>query len=556
MQMLMIGYTRTNPDGKYISEEFSELIVREGIDEISILNPAGLDVSGLAGELAEITGDDCINNFDLPPLTTDQLLIKELKNQPWELLNSMLKAVRQPGNCLFVLGRGAALHQHLMWLAAQISDSSIIELYSSKLIIKSANLAQKENFNDIGKKTLAVFPHLYINEILNNNQDTQGWFGAVDLSGIDGALVSGLSAAMKPFVERNYVTTEKAKDGNSIYRLNYSGWPQAINEYCATRETQEDTMQLLIGFGRLPDISASKGADAKPIQFFSQIAPMQPFDTLIMTLQKHTESYNGSIVMTLDDACEKLTETDIVGDLRAAKEILRQRCISDGFNNTKHIICINPNNSEEFQEKYIKLLLSQLQIVENKYGEHNWNFDITNVINEMKPTVSMISNASNSNTYYTLKSRGEAGAVIEDITTSRFTRSAHKLSVPNRFAMDCLGLNEKPGNSNILVGLMLLQDSKKRPKSLLPFDVFEGSETSSFTWKELRDFVEKLKSPYDLTKGIVTGSQTRMRPLVRKGLVTQEIPQGDSSKLRYGLTNEGYTLALHSYLHKKREGLV
>ena len=112
----------------------------------------------------------------------------------------------------------------------------------------------------------------------------------------------------------------------------------------------------------------------------------------------------------------------------------------------------------------------------------------------MKPTVSMISNASNSNTYYTLKSRGEAGAVIEDITTSRFTRSAHKLSVPNRFAMDCLGLNEKPGNSNILVGLMLLQDSKKRPKSLLPFDVFDGSETSSFTWKELRDFVEKLNA--------------------------------------------------------------
>ncbi len=98
----------------------------------------------MAAELAEIAGDDCINNFDLPPITTDQLLIKELKNQPWELLNSMLKAVRQPGNCLFVLGRGAALHQHLMWLAAQISGSSIIELYSSELIIKSANLAQKE----------------------------------------------------------------------------------------------------------------------------------------------------------------------------------------------------------------------------------------------------------------------------------------------------------------------------------------------------------------------------------------------------------------------------
>ena len=47
-------------------------------------------------------------------------------------------------------------------------------------------------------------------------------------------------------------------------------------------------MELLIGFGRLPDISRGKGKDAKPIQFFSQIAPMQPFDTLLMTIQKNT----------------------------------------------------------------------------------------------------------------------------------------------------------------------------------------------------------------------------------------------------------------------------
>ena len=57
-----------------------------------------------------------------------------------------------------------------------------------------------------------------------------------------------------------------------------------------------------------------------------QIAPMQPFDTLVMTIQAHINSFDDSIVMTLNDACELLTETDFIGDLRAAKEIL---CVRD-----------------------------------------------------------------------------------------------------------------------------------------------------------------------------------------------------------------------------------
>ncbi len=555
MQLIIIGFERPSKDGKFISPDFRKLIKDEKIDEVSLLNPAALDTSGLEDELKEIVGDDCVRNYDLPPLATDQLLIKDLKNQPWEIMNSIIKVVNQPGNCVFVMGRGPGLHQHILWLVAHISGSSILELSSTELTIKSANLAKKENFNEVGKKTLGAFPPLYISEILNNNQDTQGWFGAFDLSQIDGALTSGLSAAMRPFVENKYVLTEKAKDKNSIYRLTYEGWPQAINEYCSSMQSEQDTMELLVGFGRLPDISSSKGPNAKPMQFFSQIAPMQPFDTLVMTIQTHRDSFDGSIVMTLDDACEQLTETDFIGDLRAAKEILRQRCLSDGINHANHIICINPTNDGEYQEKYIKLLLTQLQIAERDFGLHNWNFDITNVLNEMKSTVSMIANASDSNTYYTLKSKGEKGAVKQDVPVSKFSKAAHKLAVPNRFAMDCMSLNEKPGNSNILVGLMLLQDSKKQSSSLLPFDIIKEEERSCFTWKELRHFVENLKAPYDLTKGIVTGTQTRMNPLVRKGLITKQIPQDGSAKLQYGLTNEGYALALNSYLHKKREGL-
>ena len=271
MQLVIIGFERPGKDGNFISPDFKNLIIGENIDEISMLNPAALDTSGLEDELKEIVGDDCVRNYDLPPLATDQLLIKDLKNQPWEIMNSVIKVVNQPGNCVFVMGRGPALHQHILWLVAHISGSSILELSSHELSIKSANLAKKENFNEIGKKTLGAFPTLYINEILNKNQDTQGWFGAFELSQIDGALTSGLSAAMRPFVDNKYVLTEKAKDGNSIYKLTNRGWPQAINEYCSSMLSEEDTMELLVGFGRLPDISSSKGPNARPMQFFSQL---------------------------------------------------------------------------------------------------------------------------------------------------------------------------------------------------------------------------------------------------------------------------------------------
>ena len=184
-------------NGRFLSSELRDLIINQNVDQVSILNPAGLNISGLSKELKEITGDECvISNYDVAVVnrtTAD----KRSEKSTWELMNSVIRVIKQPGNCLFVIRRGAAIHQHIMWLCAQISSSSILELTNSNLKIKPANLAKKENFNPLGKKTLGAFPSLYIDECLNKNQDTQGWFGASDLSQIDGALASGLSAAIE-----------------------------------------------------------------------------------------------------------------------------------------------------------------------------------------------------------------------------------------------------------------------------------------------------------------------------------------------------------------------
>ena len=64
--------------------------------------------------------------------------------------------------------------------------------------------------------------------------------------------------------------------------------------------------------------------------------------------------------MTLDEACDFFTEPELVGDLRAAQEILRQRCVYDCVEVKNHLVVINPVYEEEFQLLFSKHLLAVL----------------------------------------------------------------------------------------------------------------------------------------------------------------------------------------------------
>jgi len=201
--------------------------------------------------------------------------------------------------------------------------------------------------------------------------------------------------------------------------------------------------------------------------------------------------------------------------------------------------------------------LGVLTDFEEKYGKHFWNFDITNPLNPIKATVSSFANASGAATSYVLKSRGEKGAVVEKVEPSRYPRNSHKLSVPNRFAIEVLNKKPADGYRNILVAMMLYEDlnSNDFSPSQLPFDDLSDDNFHGVTWAELVEFIKNLRSPYDLSKGVLTGSQTRMKELALKRLVSSQIPRVGSSKMRHTLTNEGYLVASQLYSIIKREGM-
>ena len=110
------------------------------------------------------------------------------------------------------------------------------------------------------------------------------------------------------------------------------------------------------------------------------------------------------------------------------------------------------------------------------------------------------------------------------------------------------------GYRNNLIALMLLEDClTKNTSGGLPFDDVDDGQFDGVTWAEIKTFVRDLESPYDLSKGILSVSQSRMKPLAIQKLIVRHVPTEGSSKIRYTLTNEGYLVASQFYGAMRKE---
>ena len=554
MQLCLIEFSRPNNDtGLFLSESFTNSVSNLPIEEIILFQPTEQSCQPLQEELKRLFPDSILRLETLEPISTGTISSK-IQQQPWQLLRTILSKLDYCQELLFVFGRGTGLHQHLMWLASEIRGSKGIYLDEPDVEINSIANSQIEA--DITKATLGAFAFLAAQEIIEKTQDKDGWVNSDDLAKSSGAISSGVNAATQIPLREGYIVKKETTSGNTIYKLTNKGWPVALESYAQSR-SKDSVKDLLVSFARLPEIQIQSGNNPKPLNFFSHFAPSQPFDGLVVVLQKYAEEVEGSHIMTLDAACEFFVNTSFIGDLRGAKEILRQRCLFDSVKEKTHLVIINPNYNETFQLNFSKNLLSTLINFESEHGQYCWNFDITSPMNPIKIAVSIFSNASDAATSYILKSQGEPGAVIIDVDRSRHPRHSHKLSVPNRFALDAMKENHKDGYRNILVALMLLEDvMNDSVTNRLPFDDTPETHFDGVTWKEIENFVEDLKSPYDLSKGTLTGSVTRMKELIPKRLVLRHLPEEGPSKLRFKLTNEGYLVASQLYAEIKKEGGV
>jgi hypothetical protein len=555
MQLCLVEFTR--PDrvtGEFFSRDFINAVSKHSIDEIILFQPTERTCPELREELKIKLPEAALRTEQLDPISSD-CMVHEMKQQPWTLLRQILSKLDESQEAVFVLGRGSSLLQHLMWLSAGIRGSETLFLDAPSAAPFQAG--KSEINTQISSDTLGAFAGLQAQDINNNVQDRNGWYSSNDLAEYPGAVASGVNSATQLAVENGYLVKDETKGTpkNTVYKLTPRGWPTALDGFMSTKKIENETLKdLLVSFIRLPP-SREDGSVPSP-NLTSHISTAGAHDGLLAVLQKHAPSVQGSHIMTLEEACEFSEGDALKIHFRRAKEILRQRSIYDSVQVKNHLVLINPSYDEHYQLEFSRHLLAALINYETEYGRHCWNFDITNPLNEIKSAVSFFANASNSPTAYMLKSEGEPGIVIEHLERSRHPRFAHKIPVPNRIALDVMKKNHKPGYQNNLVALMLLEDANSaKSDGGLPFDDVSENDYHGSKWTEIQDFVRQMKAPYDLSKGVLSGSQTRMKDLVAMKLVRRHIPSTGSSIIRYALTNEGYLVASQLYSEMKKEGM-
>jgi hypothetical protein len=540
--------------GEFFSRDFINEVSKNSIDEIILFQPTGRICPELREELKIKLPEAALRTEQLDPISTDGI-IHEMKQQPWVLLRQILSKLDESQEAIFVLGRGSSLLQHLMWLCAGIRGSETLFLDAPSAAPFQAG--KSEINTQISSDTLGAFAGLQAQDINNNVQDRNGWYSSNDLAEYPGAVASGVNSATQLAVENGYLVKDETKSTvkNTVYKLTPRGWPTALDGFMSTMKIENETLNdLLVSFIRLPP-SREDGSVPSP-NLTSQISTAGAHDGLLAVLQKHEPSIHESHIMTLDEACEFFEDDELKIHFRSAREILRQRSMYDSVQVKNHLVIINPTYDEHYQLEFSRHLLAALIDYETEYGKHCWNFDITSPLNEVKSAVSFFANASNSPTSYILKSKGEPGIVIEHLERSRHPRFSHKIPVPNRIALDVLKKKHKPGYRNNLVALMLLEDvNSAKSHSGLPFDDVSENDYHGSKWTEIQDFVRQMKAPYDLSKGVLSGSQTRMKDLVAMKLVRRHIPSTGSSIIRYALTNEGYLVASQLYGEMKKEGM-
>ena len=555
MQLCIVEFTR--PDrvtGEFLSQDFIDTVSKHSIDEIILFQPTDRICPELREELKAKFPQSTLRPEQLDPISSQGILY-QMRQQPWNLLRQILAKLDESQESIFVLGRGSSLLQHMMWLSAGIRGAEALFLDAPSAEPFQAGISGINT--EISTDTLGAFAGLQAKDVNYNAQDRDGWYSSNDLAEYPGAVSSGVNSATQLAIEKGYLIKQETKGTpiHTVYKLTPRGWPIALEGFISTQNIEDETMKdLLVCFIRLPPTSED-GSVPSP-NFTSQISTAGAHDGLLTVIQKHAPSVQGNHIMTLDDACDSLDDGPLKIHFRRVREILRQRSQYDSVQVKNHLVVLNPIYDEHFQLKFSKHLLAALIDYETEFGKHCWNFDITSPLNEIKSAVSFFANASNAPTSYILKSSGEPGVVIEHLERSRHPRFSHKIPVPNRIALDVMKNKPKPGYGNNLVALMLLEDANSsKSHAGLPFDEVLENDYHGSTWSEIKSFVTQIKAPYDLSIGILSGSQTRLKDLVTMKLVRRYISSSGSSVMRYALTNEGYLVASQLYSEMKKEGM-
>ena len=159
-------------------------------------------------------------------------------------MRQILSKLDEGQESLFVLGRGASLLQHAMWLTAEIRGSKTISIDEPK--VELFHVGSSRINTEIANATLGAFVRLHVQEINENITGKNGWFSANDISQLPGAVASGINSATQLALKEGYLIKEDTTSGNTVYKLTPKGWTQSLKNYIESKGVEDEGLKEIL----------------------------------------------------------------------------------------------------------------------------------------------------------------------------------------------------------------------------------------------------------------------------------------------------------------------
>ena len=280
------------------------------------------------------------------------------------MLTSICRSINPNAETTMLLGRGAAIYDHIMWLAGQCYPHvNTLHIDSCEPVLNIHNLREH---SPIESKILPAMITSFVEDIVNERVDQEN-IGYIDserfMEFAKATGLKGIGPALKQMIDKGGVEKHTNKK-NVTYRLNPEALSDATSKYFSQLpEKSSELPNLTIAFGRLPHIQSKKDDQQVEFDFFSYLSPLQPMDGLLVVLQRHDDSIPGNYIMTLEQALKGFDQKentrldDYHGDLIHAYNTIDTRTKEYDIDTDQHLVVINPKPNLEFQMSYFFISL-------------------------------------------------------------------------------------------------------------------------------------------------------------------------------------------------------
>ena len=465
------------------------------LSKIENINPENVIIFSLhsndsSSELQEKFDEMKIPNavHSLTPLSTTGVEdVYQLRSLAWDVAKEMLNSIGEAESPIVMLGRGSSLHDHLLWLTGNSFNSEQYHWDGEGLEEYRHNDVHLNS--EIASKVLGTILELGGKNYYNGSND----FSAEDIAAFGNVTeMSGVQAATKPSIDRNYVKINRSDLRPPTYELTTKGFPVALNYWKQDRKYAENPIfkRLLISFARF--------GDKREEELMKIMSTIKPHDSYLFIFQRYLNESDYSGILTLEEAIEFDKLSSIHEELENCRKLLNWKKEVEGFEIVHPLVVINPKSDADFALHFYRKLFNTIRNYEYSMEQHLWTFDITSCMASIRNYVSTFSVASESKINYVLKSTKGKGSTGMDISSSPFSRADHVLNVPSSLAIESLS-SLPTSRLNVLVILMYFQQglfNKNEPDNELDELLSIPEEivvNDGLSWADIVKFGDELR---------------------------------------------------------------